>query len=112
MDEIRFASRRLAKHPAATIASIVTLAFSIGAAAATWSVLSALLLNPLPIRDADRLVVLGTPHPRVGFYEAFDYPSYPEVRDSGTFERTAAAWPAMPVLVGEGAERRQALAAF
>jgi hypothetical protein len=59
MDDIRLAVRRLVKRPGATIASIVTLACSIGAAAATWSLLDAVLINPLPVRDAERLFVVG-----------------------------------------------------
>ena len=60
MDELRLAIRRLTKRPGASIVSIVTLACAIGAASATWSLLSAVLLRPLPVKDADRLVVPGT----------------------------------------------------
>ncbi len=59
MDELRLALRRLLKRPASTLASIATLAAAIGAAAVTWSALSAVLINPLPVRDADNLLVLG-----------------------------------------------------
>src|ERR1700730_18225484 len=65
MDDIKPGLRRLMKQPGVTIASIVTLAFSIGAVAATWSLLSALFLHPLPVRDGYRLVVLGTPTSRI-----------------------------------------------
>ena len=55
MDECRLAVRRLAKRPGASLVSLVTLALSIGAAAATWSLMSAVLLNPVPALDPDRL---------------------------------------------------------
>ena len=55
MDEIKLAIRRLAKRPGPALASIVTLAGAIGSAAATWSLLSALLLHPLPVRDPGSL---------------------------------------------------------
>jgi putative ABC transport system permease protein len=114
MDDIKPGLRRLMKQPGVTIASIVTLAFSIGAGAATWSLLSALLLDPLPVRDADRLVVLGTPTSRIPgtLYEGFIYPIYPRVRDNEILESVAATWPSMGLLVGSGDQRAEAAVAF
>lgn len=59
MTEIRLAIRRLMSRRAATAISVATLSVAIGAGAATWSMLSAVLLNPLPVRNADRLGVVG-----------------------------------------------------
>ncbi|HEY0873050.1 MAG TPA: ABC transporter permease [Vicinamibacterales bacterium] len=91
MDDVRLALRRLVKHRAATLASIVALAVSIGAAAATWALLSAVLVNPLPVRDADRLFVVGQ---RVSgpAYNAFTYHYFPHIRDAGIFEHVTAEW--------------------
>lgn len=96
MDEVRLAARRLTKRPGATIASIVTLACAIGAAAATWSLLSAVLLRPIPIKDSARVVVAGsvvTAGREAGTVSyGFIYPQFPVLRDSGIFERVAAEW--------------------
>jgi len=97
MDEVRLAVRRLTKRPGATITSILTLACAIGAATATWSLLSALLLRPLPVRDPDTLVVMAQQMPssgaRAGYVSStFVYPLYPVIRDSGAFGRTTAVW--------------------
>src|SRR5262245_18546823 len=59
MDEVRLAFRRLIKRPVASIAGVWTLAFSIGAVAATWPLLSAVLLRPLTVVEPDRLKVVG-----------------------------------------------------
>jgi predicted permease len=59
VDDVRFAVRRLWKQPTATVMSVVTLAGAIGAGVATWSMLSALLLRPVPVADPDRVVVVG-----------------------------------------------------
>jgi predicted permease len=110
MDEIRLALRRIVTRPAAAIASILTLASAIGAASATWSLLSALLLHPLRVDDADTLVMVGEERPSFGTGRAvllqtgLVYSWYPIVRDSGIFERTTAVWaPPSTLLVDTGA---------
>ena len=51
LDDFRQAVRRLRKDAGTTIASVAALACGIGAAVATWSLVSAVLLNPLPFSD-------------------------------------------------------------
>ena len=95
MVELRLAVRRVLKRPASTLASVVTLACAIGAAAVTWSVLSSTLINPLPVREPERLVVVATESPsRTGpvVRTGFIYPRYQQIRDSGPFESTVAQW--------------------
>ena len=95
MDELRLALRRLLKRPASTLASVATLACAIGAAAVTWSALSAVLINPLPVKDADTLyVVANERQARSGpiVSTGFLYPKYHEVRDAGVFEQTVGQW--------------------
>ena len=59
--DIRFASRSLARTPAFTAAAVLTIALGIGATTAVFSVLDAALINPVPLPDPDRLVlVYGT----------------------------------------------------
>ena len=93
VDEVRLAFRRLRKHPSASIASVVTLACGIGAAAATSTLVSAVLLHPLPVAAADRLVevdalyvVRGATRVATGHV----YPVFVALRDSGAFEKVAA----------------------
>lgn len=113
MDELRFAIRRLTKRPGATLASVVTLACAIGAAAATWSLLSAVLLRPLPVSDPDRLMVVG--ERRIGpqvrrLYDGFTYPHYPLIREAGIFQDVVAYWggatPSLLVGAGTSAVRK------
>lgn len=95
MRDVQRAMRRLLSTPAVTLASILTLAMAIGAAAATWSVLSAVLLKPLPIRDPHRVVVAGAVYgagTNRSTQGGVTYLSYAEVVDHGIFDSVAAVW--------------------
>lgn len=56
--DIRYATRNLFARPAFAVASILSLALGIGACAAIFSVVDAVLLRPLPYTDASRIVEL------------------------------------------------------
>ena len=56
---LRLAVRTLIRSPAFSVSVIVTLALGIGANAAVFSAIDAILLRPLPFHDADRLVQLS-----------------------------------------------------
>jgi predicted permease len=56
--DLRFGSRMLLKQRRFTAVAVITLAMGIGATAAIFSVMDAVLLRPLPFPEAERLVYL------------------------------------------------------
>jgi hypothetical protein len=61
--------------------------------AVTWSALAAVLINPLPIADPDRLIVVGRyegTRQAASVSTGFDYPKFHQIRASGAFEQTAS----------------------
>src|SRR5882762_3164802 len=56
VQDIRFAVRLLTTRPGFAAVAILTLAIGIGATTAIFTVVNAVLLTPLPFRDAQQLV--------------------------------------------------------
>ncbi len=90
MNDLRFAFRQLFKNPAFSAVAILTLALGIGANTAIFSVVNAVLLQPLPYPNADRIMVLNESSGRGQDYSVA-LPDYFDWRNDNTvFEHLAA----------------------
>ena len=58
IDDLRYSLRSLAKDPVFTIGAVFALALSIGATTSVFTVVKAVLLEPLAMKEPDRLVAL------------------------------------------------------
>ncbi|MGE5142063.1 MAG: ABC transporter permease [Acidobacteriota bacterium] len=66
MRQLVFAFRTLFRTPFVTTIAILSLALGIGANAAIFSLFDQIMLRPLPVPEADRLVNLAAPGPKPG----------------------------------------------
>src|SRR5687767_4930584 len=66
MGDIRFAIRSLLKRPVFAAIAVATLALGIGANTAIFSVVNAVLLRPLPLKDPDRVMTFWHSAPAKG----------------------------------------------
>jgi predicted permease len=92
LEDVRFGVRLLRKNPGFTAVAVLTLALGIGANAAVFSVVYAVLLRPLPFREPSRLVVLNETTPKVRVVSV-SYPNFSDWRAaSQTFSQMAAVY--------------------
>jgi hypothetical protein len=73
LQDIRYALRTFRRTAGLTIVIVASLAIGIGANTAVFSVVNALLLEPLPYPDPDRLAVLWLRSPGINIPQ--DWPS-------------------------------------
>jgi predicted permease len=83
--DLKFALRTLRKSPVFTLVAVISLAFGVGANTAIFSLINQVLLQNLPIRDPERLVLLS----RIGIIygsntgrNSISYPMYQAIRDN------------------------------
>ena len=112
-NDCRYAARKLRRSPGFTLAAVLTLALGIGANVAVFTVVQAVLLNPLPYPHPEQLVrvfddLRGSNSRDVGD----SAPELWDLRDrSDVFQEISAIWPTDANLTGgEKPERIEVLA--
>jgi predicted permease len=95
LHDIRYGARLMLRSPALTIVAALSLALGIGANTTIFTIVNAVLLNPLPVKDSSRLVSVFTTDERAGPFGAFAQMSRPNFDDlrvkNDTFDGMVAA---------------------
>src|SRR6476619_4725918 len=112
LQDIRYALRTFKRSAGLTFVIVASLAIGIGANTATFSVVNALLLQPLPYPDPDRLAILWLRAPGINIPQ--DWPSpgqYIDIRTQNrSFEEMSISQGRSGTLVGlDRAERVETL---
>jgi putative ABC transport system permease protein len=112
LQDLRYAGRILRKYPAFSLAIILTAALGIGANVTIFSVLNAVVLEPLPFKNPDRLVRLTESN--LGQDKIESPVSVPNFQDwqgqQSSFEEVSALELATFNLTGRGEPQRVAAA--
>jgi putative ABC transport system permease protein len=103
VSDARYAVRLLIKRPGFSAVAILTLALGIGATTSIFTVVNAVLLRPLPFRDADRLAEVRIVGPGGEIYPLPDA-DFLAWRDQNQTADAVAVWDTeAATLTGEGA---------
>src|SRR5688572_24082391 len=108
LQDIRYGLRGLLKRPGFTAVAVITLALGIGANAAIFSVVNAVLLRPLQFRDPERLAIVWEDASFVGFPRNTPAPAnYVDWKNQAqSFEDMAATHESSRNLTGDGEPER------
>jgi len=114
LQDVRYAFRVLLKNPGFSAVAIISLALGIGANTTIFTVVNAILLNPLPVKDAGTLVEVDTIDSKTRVTQAnttklgVSYPNFQDyARDSQAFAGIACFVGPAPLTWSNGVEPKQ-----
>ena len=102
LQDLQYGLRMLFKHPGVTAIAVLTLALGIGANTAIFSVVNAVLLNPLPYREPDRVVSLWENVPTHGRWRVAPANFFDWKKQNTVFQDVAAFGANSLTLTGDG----------
>ncbi len=111
--DVREALRQWRRTPGITVAALLSLILGIGASTAIFSLLNALLLKSLPVREPQQIVTFRDDRSPTVLNLRISYPMFTSLARNGAGLEAVAAYAAMPVNLSPiGAPVRNARALF
>jgi len=93
LQDAKYGLRTMAKNPSFTAVAVLTLGLAIGANTAIFSVVNAVLLQPLPYKNPEQLVRIYSQFPTMKFDRFWlSRPEYFELRKDGKSYSDVAGW--------------------
>lgn len=93
---LRYGVRALTRNVGFTALVVLTLALGIGANSVIFSAVNGAILNPFPFPEPDRIVGVGTGHPRIGedlgFFENLSPAEYEDVAAQSRLLEDVVSW--------------------
>ena len=102
LKDLRYSFRMLTKNPGVSAIALLTLALGIGANTAIFSVVSAVLLQPLPYQNPERLVSLWENVPEHGRWRVAPANFFDWKKQNTVFTDVVAYGSATQTLTGDG----------
>ena len=116
--DLRFGVRMLLKNRGFSAVAVISLALGFGLNTTIFTVVNAILLNPLPVRDVSRLVELDTVDTKTKVTQSnfaklgMSFPNFEDYRRQNEVLTDVVAWLPLPVTWSGGAEPRQVQASL
>src|SRR5262245_26663340 len=106
LQDLKYGARLLVKAPGFTIVAALSLALGIGANTTIFTLINAVLLNPLPVQDPSQLVSVFTTDernqdPAFGFLQLSPL-NYMDLRDKNDVFSGLAAHNGLPLSISSG----------
>jgi predicted permease len=104
LQDLRWAVRLALRNRALTAVIVLSLALGIGANTTIFTLINAVFLRPLPVRDPERLVQVFTVMPKSAAYQSLSLANYRDFRDFVPELSGLAAWRGVGVNMVGGTE--------